>query len=224
MSAARARPRWVRIGLAATRLAALYAAGVTTLVVATFVVLRIVDGGSRLPRVAEVFYLNAIPFSFAFLSSFVVLAVARRAGFVLLWSLLLALWGYLLFVAQHSSRGVENAVVGMFAWSVLALPLFALVVLGVPECGGAPRRRWWAPGPGPLLAAWIVSIAAGIATAMTPAYVGGQPAVLHSILNAVYLVWVPVPFLVGAWSIARVWPSRMSARLAPPEREKIEAS
>ena len=116
------RLRWLRIA-AAARLAAVYVIGVLVLLIPFM--LMPYGGLPSLAGVAEVGSLAMIPFGLVFL----LLAAARRAGFVILWLLLGGLWGAAL-MAHDLPIDLLIAFVG---WSVLALPLHFLNALGITE-------------------------------------------------------------------------------------------
>lgn len=182
-------PRWRRIIRAAGRLAALY--------VGTALVLLLVAGGlieGVLPTLSDLIELW-IPVGLAFLIAFLLLAIARRAGFVALWALLLGLWVLTLVDGPHPWLGQQ-----FVAWTVLGLPLYALGMIGAPSTQQHLRKTSLG-----LAVVWLFSIAAafmvaGVGTSIEP------PSQIREILfrNAT-LIWGPFPFVLGAHEVVRVW-------------------
>jgi hypothetical protein len=184
--------QWRRVILAAVRLAALYALGVAILIVAVSAV-----AFHDRPMASELPY-----FGIPLLVAFVVLAVARRAGFALLWTLLAALWVYIL----NENEFVGLAFPPMFlSWSAFAAPLFAIGALGFGTSADAspPRRR--IPRPVLIAAAWGalagVSIYLGNASWVWLSYPDSAVA-----LNGLgWLFWFPAPFVIAVVELRRVW-------------------
>src|SRR5688572_20693440 len=115
-------PVWRRVVRAAGRLAALYVGAVVILL---FVAVSLMEG--VLPTFAELFSLWT-PFAVAFLIAFALLAIARRAGLVALWVLLLGIW--ILMVLDTPFPWIGKQFV---AWTVLALPLYCMGIVGAPS-------------------------------------------------------------------------------------------
>jgi hypothetical protein len=106
-----------RIILAAAKLALFYIALVILGIVALDVALR--AGAPPWDILVEMGAWLSIPFGGAFL----LLALARRWGFVALWALLGAFWVFLAFVS--GSWQSPNAFPQLFVpWSIFALPLW----------------------------------------------------------------------------------------------------
>lgn len=114
----------LRILRAATVLAAVYTLGVFAL----FALFAVVEGWDF---VTDDFWALRTPFAITMGAAFVVLAIARRIGFVLLWLVLVGLWGLMVFgggVSDGSAllaRGITYPR-GLLFWSLLALPLFGM--------------------------------------------------------------------------------------------------
>src|SRR5687767_11945607 len=140
--------RWKRISGAALSLALIYVVGVALL----YAPIRLwltphAPGLSELPTLSlELGIYAAI--------AFLLLAMARRVGFILLWLLLLAAW-----IANVGSSTVRpEALPGFFIlWTVLALPLYVITAWGIPSSSqAAPTRRLSAIEVGALLWAILV--------------------------------------------------------------------
>ena len=120
-----------RATLAAMRLAAVYAAGVTLL----FLALVVRDAGIR-EVLREVEFL-AIPAGICFGAAFLLLAIGRRLGFTALWLCSLGFWAWLTLRYQH--LGWWPAA-NFLVWSVLSAPLYLIVHVGFRP--PTSTRRW----------------------------------------------------------------------------------
>ena len=115
--------RWQRVAHAAARLAALYAAGVVLLLLAFTALLN------GLPRTLSDLPGITVPIAVLFSLAFAILAVARRAGFVVLWFCMIGLWVWMLIqVFGYSPLSIPMRFVG---WSVLAVCLVGAALLSI---------------------------------------------------------------------------------------------
>jgi hypothetical protein len=197
--------RWKRVATAAARLAIIYTIGVFVLYAPIrFWLLPHAAGLRELPGVsAELGILAAV--------AFVVLVVARRVGFLLLWALLLAIW-----VSNFSGPSdlvLPESVAGYFIlWTVLALPMYAIAAFG-----GSDRlairvagRRIRVSEVGSL--AWIILIAGAFLYVFV-----GSPLGNGAWFNmAARFVWLPAPFILALIALASIWvrPTDASVRAA----------
>ncbi|MFL5616388.1 MAG: hypothetical protein ACJ796_22165 [Gemmatimonadaceae bacterium] len=124
-----------RIFAAAVRLAAVYAACVIVTFAIVLSVSRNVDG------LIHILPFLGIPGAICFAAAFVLLAFARRAGFIALWLILLGFWGTPMILTRDFFTEWDTA---LLFWSILAAPLYAMVMLGFPSADTATSamRRW----------------------------------------------------------------------------------
>jgi hypothetical protein len=141
------------VGAAAVRLAGIYALGVVCLLTSLLLML---EG----PRVSpsDTALVVALPFSVLFGFAFVILAVARRAGFGILWRLLLALWTWMM-IREGPSPWIPRLFLG---WSSLALPLFTIGALGVRHSYSGQSALRWPPASRLMATIWLVLAAAAL--------------------------------------------------------------
>jgi len=119
--------------LAALKLAAVYASGVTLLMMTLLSITKSPD------RVLDMLPLYSIPAAICFAAAFLVLAVARRAGFTALWLIILSLWAWGLSLDFDS-----DAIRGGFpAWTLLAAPLYVMCAVGFRGQSSPARWRQW---------------------------------------------------------------------------------
>ena len=179
-------PRWRRVIRAAGRLAALY--------VATTLILLLAAGTLMvgvLPTLSDLVELW-MPVSVAFLVAFLLLAIARRAGFVALWMILVGLWVFLL-----SAGGFDASYGRQFvAWSVLALPLYGLGMIGAPSTRRLARSSSLA-----IAIIWFCLIAAGFMVTR----LGTRIELPSQIVDALALIWGSFPLVLGMHEVVRVW-------------------
>lgn len=117
---------------AAASLAALYAAGVTLLGIGLI--------STDSPRPFEMLPLFSIPAAACFGLAFVLLAAARRAGFIVLWLVVFGSW----VSAASQDFGPFSAGGEFLTWSVLAAPLYAMCTIGFRRRSSRrPRWRGW---------------------------------------------------------------------------------
>jgi hypothetical protein len=185
-SLATTTPQWRRVLLAATRLAALYAVGVTLLLIPLYFLLGdpFVRDWSRLIK------LTTVPFAVLFAVAFVLLAVARRVGFAVLWLLQLAWWAVLLRITLH-----VDAPSMFIVWTPFALPLYVLGALGTREAHRSAGRGWRIVASGLPVAVWIGMLLLG------------YPFGSHGSVPdwAARLLWAPAPFVIAVLSTAGFW-------------------
>src|SRR5688500_12101500 len=124
MSSRNSRSRWQLVLLAAARLASMYAVA-TALLLLPLVLWQ--DGPQELIRHLRSY---ATPVGIMFGVAFVLLALARRAGFIALWLVLGTVWAWMLReLAPGYAHEMDSAFV---VWSALAVPLALLGGFGVP--------------------------------------------------------------------------------------------
>jgi hypothetical protein len=196
----------VRILRAATVLAVLYALGVLALAV-------VVLSGFRIRDVFIEDSLSIVaPFAILFGFAFIVLAVARRLGFVLLWIILVSLWVAALVGGGINAssallyRGAEYPS-GFVLWSVLALPLFAMN--SVAGGGGAPLKigPWSVSTTVAIGVFWILLLAAGVLVRedALPDSLWASPSFVTTLAILGWLLWAPMPLVIAAVSVRRFW-------------------
>jgi hypothetical protein len=192
---------------AAATLVLIYAFGVVSclaVLAGLFTVLRMEDTPPSIGDFLEVVVWLAPPAAVAF----VLLAAARRAGFIALWVLLAGLWT---FMAESS---VPRLVPPMFlGWTVIAVPLWVIGQLGFVR--PAPRGRF-SLSLGAILGIWIALAFAG-SLLFAPAGIGVRPESLlpyRAATLAAWVVWLPAPFFLSAVAIHHVWRGTASTSVA----------
>jgi hypothetical protein len=200
------RSRWARVVAAAARLAAIYSVGVAILLLIGSPVLW---RGTPSLRAA----LNlAIPIGFLFGVAFLLLAGARRVGFVVMWLGLIAMWIYIL------SQGIVDVrllfVPSVFyGWTVFALPLYAMGAIGV-----SPRKPV-AIGRRRVSLTTLVLLVWGVlaASALFFLYLGTNVFIpdtpYRRVAEVARFLWIPAPLVVSVLAIVHVWRGT-----APPPR------
>lgn len=116
---------------AALTLAAVYAAGVTLLLV------TLISEADSPRRVLDTLPLFSIPAGICFAVAFLLLAVARRAGFTALWVVVFSFWAWA--TTQDASPFAASS--EFVAWSLFAAPLYAMCALGFRH--ETPRAAGW---------------------------------------------------------------------------------
>ena len=180
--------RMKRILLAALRLAAVYAVGVAVL----FLPMVLWRGGHGV-------YLGelrtvAIQSAVAFLVAFILLALARRVGFVALWGLLLTLW-----ISEVPKDVFITAVPSWFiVWTVPALPLYIIGM--VASRSSTSRLGLRAVSVGAVL--WMVLFVGAIVYEF--AYHPFDKDQTWFVLMARF-VWLPAPLILAALAIMGIW-------------------
>lgn len=207
------RIRWLRVLAAAARLAAVYVIGVLVLLIPFM--LMPYGGLPSLAAVADVGSLAMIPFGLAFL----LLAAARRAGFVTLWVLLGGLWGAVL-MAHDLPIDLLIAFVG---WSVLALPLHFLTALGITEAPRLRVARVRVSVPALTSILWTLVLVPAIGVMyLSRRIMHPEPHAVFLLANDIAsLVWGPAPLLLVALSIAHAGAGSRAIRLSARARDLI---
>ena len=118
---------------AALKLAAVYASGVTLLMMTLASITKSRD------QVLEMLPVYSIPAAICFAAAFLLLAVARRAGFTALWLIILCLWIWGL-AQDFDSDAIPG---GFLAWTLLAAPLYVMCALGFRGQASPARWRKW---------------------------------------------------------------------------------
>ena len=195
---------WRLVTAAAGRLVAIYALGVVCLVGPLLLMLE----GPTVTALSEVASIVAPPLGVLFTFAFVILAVARRAGFGILWGVLFALWTWM---AIHDGASPWMPI-RFLGWSSLALPLFTIGALGVRSPFPARTVQRWMPRPRLTEIIWLVL--AGVALyyshlAVIERAPAPPPTSLQAIASRVISFLVPVffvvPFAIPLVELARIW-------------------
>jgi hypothetical protein len=179
-----------RIALAAVRLAAMYAATAGLLFVLVILAMERSVGALRVLRVSWA------PVGAAFLLVLLVLAVARKIGFALLWALLFALW-----VRTLTNGGHLFLPVLFIFWTVGAAPLYALIAIALQDEAHSTRgvaglvRRWG------LIIGWAVLVVAALSAPTPTSSEWGLPVEWRP----VQLLWASMPLIVA---LSSVWQLR----------------
>ena len=127
--------------------------------------------------------------------SFLLLALTRRIGFLVLWGLLLALW-----LSQLSDVYVSMSDVPewFIAWTVVALPLYIIGMFAAPS--PTSRVGLKAVVSGAIL--WSVLLAGAIGYTFIYFSAFEDPTWLDA---AARFAWVPAPFVLAALAITGIW-------------------
>jgi hypothetical protein len=128
-----------RVIAAAVRLAGVYAVGVTVLLLALMI------STDRPSAILADLRVLGFPAAICFAASFLLLGVARRAGFLALWVLISGfLWAWPTFLFRgHLGPPTAEAFV---LWSIFAAPLYAMVSIGFSSTTAptaSSRSRSW---------------------------------------------------------------------------------
>jgi len=192
--------QWIsgRVILAAAKLALIY--GVLLLVGFTLFSTLFVVQTLRLVDLAGTLLVLAIPFGTAFL----LLAIARRAGFVVLWTILLVFWG---IVVSVGAGKIPAAIPLDFAlWSVLALPLWIIGHVGLRDpSSGKLRIGPFTFSPATIvLSCWLLLLASSrlFGLFQTSIVIVDRP---HPPALALWTLWVPAPLWISAFAIRHAW-------------------
>ena len=197
-----------RVIRSAAKLALFYAA----VVILEIVVLALVgrEGFPTAPEIGETAAKLGMPFAVAF----VLLALARRWGFVALWLILVAFWIYL-----GRFGGIWSLYPTLLtSWSVLALPLWMIGQAGIPSRSSTPLRL----GPirisasAVLLACW----AALLVISHVPAVI--DVAYSYRFANLSRRVWQGAPFVLSAYATWHVWRGTSSPAAAEARPVALE--
>jgi hypothetical protein len=203
--------RWHLVLLAAARLAALYAIAVALLVLPLFLWQR-----RSLHHVHHLLG-YALPSAFVFGVAFVLLAVARRAGFVALWVVLAGLWILILHgvVAAYPSD-IISAFVG---WSALAIPLAVLGGLGVPPTLRIQIGRWGGSAVSVAAVLWAALLTPALMVFVSPAlplHPLHYAALDRQVGEVAWFVWAPGALLISMLCLAHVWVGTAQSRVPAP--------
>ncbi len=185
---------WRRVALAATRLALIYAFGVA---VTLGVVLTVVDGPRELLSALGELLLPGLGL---FALAFVLLAVARRAGFVALWLLLVGFWMWITIGNSHLI--VEG---GFLAWTALAIPLFLLAALGTMRPVAIPIGRRRVSLTPIVVVAWVTLALLALAYEHGALHVLARQGWRGVVLAGVRQVWLAAPYFLAAFAILHAW-------------------
>ncbi len=177
VSVAKPRPRWVVVTLAASRLAAIYGAGVLLLAVPLIAMFGDLLPALTIPILALL----------GFVVGFLILAVAKRLGLSILWSLLLTLW------IAALSDGIYQVNGSFLFWTIFAVPLYMITAIGLSRTSRTRRLEMLLT-----LGLWTVVVA----TALTgEIYIDATPPLPATWDNYVCALW---PILVAARELVRV--------------------
>lgn len=193
------RPRWLRVTLAAARLAAFYVLGVAVLLP----LLAAISGETPLSWIVDPE--TWVPLGVLLALAFAVLAVARRAGFVILWLLLIGVWALGLRYATLYAGFTGPFLQSFVLWTTFALPLYTMGALGVPGYGtlplGARRLRY-----GLFISVlWALQLVAAVYFTSRLDDVVPVPVAEGAIVAVAPFVWGPMPFLIGGIELVRIW-------------------
>ncbi len=174
----RAKSRWVVVTLAATRLAAVYGAGVLLLATPLIALFRGLLPPLTIPVAALL----------GFVVGFVGLAVARRLGFGILWSLLLVGW------IGAVRDGIYQVNGNLLFWTVFAVPLYVITAIGLTSRSSRGQRLDVLL----TLTAWAVVVTLALTGDI---YIHATPKLPPTWANYVCAAW---PFAVAGRELARV--------------------
>lgn len=182
-----------RVVAAAVRLAAVYALGVSTLLI----VLLISTDETR--AILADLPVVSIPASICFAIAFLILGVARRAGFTTLWLLIFGLWAWQLLMVYRGYVGRPQ--VEFVMWSILAAPLYAMVSIGFPPATPARPTRWRRLRNWSLVATWAAL------TALAVSFEPYSPFARHPwpLWMVLQLAWLAIPPALTLDAIFRVY-------------------
>jgi hypothetical protein len=153
------------------------------------------------------------PFGVLLGGAFVILAIARRVGFVAFWVLLSGLWALLLNSGGHALP------FEFLKWSVFALPLYLISLIAA---GRTIPIRIGSRTISPLIVVggiWVVLAIAGLVLrdyAFPPEYVritDGQVTAFERVSALGWVLWAPAPFVIAAVAIAAMWVGSRGGRL-----------
>lgn len=184
-----------RIFAAAVRLAALYA----VCVIATLAI--VLACSKSLALLIDALPWLGIPGAICFAGAFVLLAVARRAGFIALWLILLGLWATPIILRGDIFTEWDSA---FLFWTILAAPLYAMVMLGFRSAVSA-RSRARGILPWVLGAVWLGLVIVNLRFQFRPVFES------YSMWKLYGLVSLFLPITVTAAGIRRVWRAPLPA-------------
>jgi hypothetical protein len=192
--------KWIsgRVILAAAKLALIY--GVMVLVgFALFFTLSARGQRVTLADLAGALLVLAIPLGVAFL----LLAIARRAGFVAFWTILLVFWG---FVVSEGLRMPDVIPVDFMGWSMLALPLWIIGHAGVRDPSSRRLRigRLELSPTTIVLSCWLLLLAGTRFPRIWTTDIVIVDAPRWPSL-VVWTLWAPAPLWISAFAVRHVW-------------------
>ena len=199
-----------RVILAAAKITLVY----TALVSLEFLMLSLAwrIGAPRLGDIAAIAAGLAIPFA----AAFILLAVARRWGFVALWAILGALWIFMI-IGTGSWSWPSEYPLSFLPWSIFALPLWIIGQVGIPSQRSARLRL----GPlrfstsTALLVCWA-ALLLGAQWFIPEISVGPyQPSAIAKLAG---WIWAVAPPLLCAYAIQHVWRGTATQSTATPEQ------
>jgi hypothetical protein len=209
-----------RVTMAAARLAALYGLAVVLLMV----VLALWTS-EWVGAVSGVVALHLWVFTILFVGAFILLATARRAGFALIWLLLVGAWVWWVWPLGRA-RWTSDAVFTLFVfWSVLALPFYGLgaIALHGPQLFRVGKRPVTAPVM--VAAGWLLLLLTTVA--VTPAEWLFTASAIDGCFGsppqfARQLAWAilgPTPLVIGVEGVIRMWPPNPIPTASFPARK-----
>jgi hypothetical protein len=165
-------------------------------IVAILVALR--RGAPTLETIAGMAVWLSIPFA----GAFVLLAVARRWGFIALWAILGAFW-ILLALASGAWAWASQFPRLFLPWSVFALPLWIIGQAGIPS--PSPTRLRVGPvrmsTSMALLLCWAALLVSVEAFALRQAWIFRA----STLTNLFGWIWGLAPLVLSAYAIRHVW-------------------
>jgi hypothetical protein len=136
-----------------------------------------------------------------FAVGFVLLALARRVGFAILWLVLLTLWVFVVRVGMYPLI-ILTAFPG---WTVFAVPLYVLTAVGlsVPS-DQVPRRGWLRFEIPATLSVWLGAVV--LCQLVAPPFKGDFMGPLYAPPQAQIAMYVCValPFVIGTRELVRI--------------------
>jgi|SRR5690242_9571837 len=188
-----------RVIFAAAKLALIYCVLLSIEIAALFLLIR--PSTVFIGDIAGAALALLIPFGIAFL----LLAVARRAGFVALWAILVGYWVAL--VIQSRPFVPLTFPMLFLLWSILALPLWIIGHAGIPDTSsagiriGGLRISWSTTA----LVCWLLLLV--VARLFGP--LRGTTFVLPRTPRpadiAMWALWAPAPLFIAAFAVRHVW-------------------
>lgn len=158
---------------------------------------------ARLPTLAEIGAM-ALWLVAPMAAAFLLLATARRWGFLALWAILGGLWIWLA-IERHSWFLPLEFARSFYTWTILALPLWIIGQAGVPSRSSARFQ----------LGALRLSMSTVVLVSWAGLFVIGlhvEPLAPHPLLNRVPglaefcgWIWAWAPFLLITFAMRHVW-------------------
>jgi hypothetical protein len=186
-----------RVILAAAKLALFYIALVGLEIVVLGMALQV-----AVPNLRDIGAMAAM-LSIPFAGAFLLLAIARRWGFVALWAILGAFW-LLLTVASGAWRWGINFPQLFVPWSLFALPLWIIGQAGIPSRSSIRLRiglvRFSTSMA--LLVCWAALL---VGAQWFVPFRLGLPLRASGVANLLGWVWGVAPLLLSAYATRHVW-------------------